>query len=81
MKCPYCTETSGSLIVTNSRASDDAVYRARKCLDCGKVIYTKETISDEGRIGINNFMKQRYKGNRENDFKELLTRMKGGTKK
>lgn len=39
MNCPVCGEPTGVLV---SRRECDAVYRYRKCKDCGYLFYTTE---------------------------------------
>lgn len=37
-----CQKCGGATVVVDSRPSEDAVYRRRRCLDCGALMYTEE---------------------------------------
>ena len=48
----YRCNCEGKLYVKETRACDDAVYRVRKCQDCGELFTTKE-VAIEGTIPHN----------------------------
>lgn len=39
MTCPVCGEPT---VVLDSRRDEESVYRKRKCIECGYIIYTYE---------------------------------------
>lgn len=43
----YRCNCGGKLYVQETRASEDAIYRVRKCRDCGWLFNTKEEAVDE----------------------------------
>lgn len=49
MNCPVC---AGKLGTVMTRADCEQVYRKRKCRDCGRIVYTAETESEEARAAI-----------------------------
>jgi len=44
----YRCNCGGKLYVNETRASDEAIYRTRKCRDCGWLFTTKEEAVDGG---------------------------------
>lgn len=43
----YRCNCGGKLYVVETRASDEAIYRVRKCKDCGWLFNTKEVAVEE----------------------------------
>ena len=40
-----CTNCNGNVKVTDSVTIGNVVFRRRKCVECGKIIYTEESTS------------------------------------
>jgi transcriptional regulator NrdR family protein len=58
LKCSNC---EGSTQITESRHIGGNIYRRYKCVKCGFVFYTKESISDEAWEEIKRYHREYYR--------------------
>lgn len=69
MDCPNC---GAGLYVVHSLASKDAIYRRRKCKECGESVYTQEeSIHGSKDLYLALYSKKRIEYKKEQQKREV----------